>query len=205
MQLLERNRKYFDKSGVVRKVVSNLKISTELEVEFAGFIEYWTDPYQLVKLRDCDVVWDEMATHLDSTQWQNMPLDLKRWFQQHRKFGIEIVGNTQDFAMIDISVRRLVEVLYLLQKVFGSRDKSATRPDPKRVWGLIWLRSLNPQDYKEDKKVAKASMSFNFLWISKKLIDVYDTRQEITMGKYPPLKHIERVCETCHSTKIIHA
>lgn len=202
---LYRNKKWYEKTGIVRKVYSNLKLNSEIEHEFKGFIEYWWDPSQLVSIRDSDVFWDEIATHLDSTQWQNMSLEIKRWLQQHRKFGIDIYGTTQDFAMIDKSMRRMTSGLMHLTKLIGSRDKSATSPEIKYVWGISMGKRLDPTTYEEDNK--KTTGLPSFIWITRRGIDLYDTTQEIKMGKYPPLNHIERNCLVpgCNHVKIVHA
>lgn len=189
-----------------REAWSNLKLSPAVEAEFEGFIKYWWDPSQLVTLRDVDVFWDEIATHLDSTQWQNMSLEIKRWLQQHRKFGIEVYGTTQDFAMIDKSMRRLTSDLYILTKIAGSRDKSSTRPPVKRIWGFVMVQSMDPTTYDEEESKQKAGFP-GFMFISRADINVYDTTQEIKMGKYPPLNHIERDCIVpgCTFHKVVHA
>jgi hypothetical protein len=205
MQLLRRNKKYYKRSGIVRQLYSNMRLNPSIEDEYKGFIKYWTDPSELVKVRDVDIVWDEVATYLDSTQWQNVPLELKRWLQQHRKFGIDIYGNTQDFPMIDISMRRLVHRAFLMKKLVGSRDKSATRPAPKRVWGLIIMREIDPASYTADKTEYRF-VSSSFMFIKRSLCDVFDTTQEIKTGQYPPLRHIKRDCanDDCTFHKIIH-
>lgn len=205
IEVLYRNRKWFKKTGIVRELWSNIKFSEEVEKEFPHFIKYWSEPDELVKIRDADVFWDEIATHLDSTQWQNVPLELKRWLQQHRKFGIDIYGNTQDFAMVDISMRRLTGELYYMMKAIGSRDKSATTPEVKHIWGIVVVKELNPQEYKEDSKLNKAKGLPRFIWISRKLVSIFDTTQEISGKNYPALRHIERFCEVCQHKKVIHA
>jgi len=205
-KVLERNVDWFNKSGIKRQVWSNLKLSEEIEKDFQGYINYWWDPSQLVALRDVDVFWDEIATHLDATQWQNMSLELKRWLQQHRKFGLEIYGTTQDFAMIDKSMRRLTSDLQILRKIMGSADKSSTRPAPKFIWGVCIVQSMDPTTY--DEEVSKQAAGFpSFMFLSREGINIFDTTQEIKMGKYPPLNHIERECisQGCKFHKIIHA
>jgi len=203
--LIKRNLKHYKKTGIQRVIWSNLKFSADIETKYFGFIQYWSDPSEIVKLRDVDILWDEIATHLDSTQWKEVPLELKRWLQQHRKYGIDIYGTTQDFPMIDISMRRLVSKVTLMRKLFGSRDKSATRPPVIRPWGLCLLRNVDPACFVEDKQEYKFR-GFGFLGIGKKLCNAYDTTQEIKMGKYPPLKHIERHCvdPLCQFHKLIH-
>lgn len=206
LELLHRNKKWASKGNPIRKVVSNIKLNPEIEEEYKEHIRYWEDPSDLTNVKDADVIWDEIATHLDSTQWANVPLELKRWLQQHRKLGVDIYGNTQDFAMVDISMRRMTEQLFYMKKLIGSRDKSATTPEVKRIWGVIMVRELDPRAYKEDSKENKGVGLPRFIWISKSLINVFDTGQEIKAGKYPPLKHIERECgdPNCTFHKVLH-
>lgn len=207
IDLLFRNEKYFKKSGVKRMVYTNLKLSQKVLDRFEGFVKEWIDPADLTALRNADVLWDEVATHLDATQWANMSLELKRWLQQHRKFGVELYGTTQDFAQIDKSFRRLTSDLIHLTKLFGSRDKSATRPEVKRIWGLSLVRSLDPQKYNEEKSKFEAGGQLpGFLWISREDVEFFDTTAEVAVGKYPPLRHLERECENlaCSFHKTIH-
>jgi len=205
---LWRNKGYAKKSGIVRPLWSNLKFNPLIEQEYKGFIQYWVNPSQLIKIRDADVIWDEMATHMDATQWANMSLELKRWLQQHRKFGVDIYGNTQDFTQIDKSARRLCAVMYHMTKVIGSRDVSATRPPVKRPWGLIMMRSIDPQIYDEGKTPSQQESATmpSFRFIRKEYVEAFDTRQEIGVGEYPRLRHIARNCELdhCSHVKLLH-
>jgi len=204
-EILLRNVNWEQKSGIRRLVYSNLKLNDEITTAFKDYLRYWENPEELIKIRDADVFWDEIATHLDATQYKDLPLPIKRWLQQHRKFGIEIYGTTQDFAMIDISMRRMTSDLKVLVKLFGSRDKSNTSPPVKTIWGLTIVREMDPATYKEDEKENKAS-GLGFLFITRKLTDTFDTTQEIRVGTYPPLQHIERVCinQDCSYHKVIH-
>lgn len=208
LDILWRNKKYYIKKNIFREVWSNIRFNEDIEQEYSGFIRYWDSPSQLVKLRDVDVIWDEMATHIDSTQWANMSLELKRWLQQHRKFGIDIFGNTQDFKQVDVSARRLCAGLYHMTKLIGSRDISSTRPPVRFVWGLIMVKTIDPQTYDEGKSPSQQiSSGFpSFRFIRKDFVRAFDTRQEIVVGTYPPLRHIQRCCElnTCSHIKTIH-
>lgn len=205
-ELLSRNEKYHKKTGQVRQIASNMFISTWVQELYPGYIRFWSDPRELVNLRNCDIIWDEIATHLDSTQWANMSLSLKRWLQQHRKYGIEIYGTTQDFNMVDISMRRLTSDLFWVSKPIGTPDPTPTKPPIKRPWGLIIRRRLDPQTYSEDRKEVTSIFSLSYLFFTKKLISVFDTTQEIKEGEYPPLNHIERKClfPGCNKIHIVH-
>lgn len=190
-----------------RMVYHNLLLSAEILDRFSDFLMPWDSPDQLPSLRNVDVFWDEIGTHIDATQWANMSLELKRWLQQHRKFGIEIVGTCQDFAQVDVSFRRLTEELVNLRKLCGSRDISPTKPPPKYIWGIIIQQALSPQGYND---VSRAFKSAGFpwpMWLSRDDVEVYDTTAEVPVGQYPPLRHVERRCSRpgCDHVKIIHS
>jgi len=217
VEILHRNREWNKKTGKLRLLSSNLKLAKFVEDEFPGQISYWDDPSELVGMKNVDILWEEMGTHVDATQWANMPLELKRFLQQHRHRGVEIYGNVQEFSQVDISVRRLTHRLVYLQKLIGSRDPSPTSPPVKFVWGLINMKDLDPRDYKEDEKLKSTSNSFgldiSFLWpwnymlLDRKTVDIFDMFNDIKRGKYPPLQHQDRYClhPGCQYHKVIHA
>jgi len=188
-----------------RVLYTNLKLSEEVEKEFEGFVQYWTDLDQLTPLRDCDVVIDEVATYFDARLWADLPQELRRWLAQHRKFGIEIYGTAQDFAQVDKSFRRLTSDLLYLTKLVGSRDISATRPDPKYIWGVSLVRTLDPTVYDELKsKFAGGGGIPRFMFITRRATEIFDTRAEIRFSKEVPLRHIDKRCNICGLRKAVH-
>lgn len=205
MTLLKRNKKYFNKTGVKRMLVSNIKFAEHIEKQYDGFIEYWTELDFLIKKRDCDIIFDEIATYMDSTQWALMPLEAKRFLQLHRHYGIDIYGTTQDFLMIDKAMRRLVKSAYQVRKIIGSRDKSATLPPVENPWGLCVIRQIDQETMEEDRQKQKLS-GVSLLFITKELCNVYDTTQELQVNAYPPLRHIVRTCSdpNCGFHKLVH-
>jgi len=189
-----------------RVVFTNLKMSTEVEQYFDGFIKYWTDLKQLTPLRDCDVVIDEVATYFDARLWETLSLEMRRWLAQHRKFGIEIYGTSQDFAQVDKAFRRLTSHLLYLRKLIGSRDISATKPPPKYIWGLVLIMELDPTTYDEQKSKFARSGFPRFMFISKERTSIFDTRAEVKLSQALPLKHLEKACERadCPFHKVVH-
>lgn len=216
LEMLEENKK----NGLDRMIASNLKFSSDVEEYFGvrqvhskdltngGLISYWSDARDLAELKNVDVIWEEMSAYCDSTQWQNMPLELKRFIAQHRHRGVRIIGNTQSFSDIDISVRRRTSSLVHVMKLMGSPDPYPNMPPIKRVWGVVLKINLNPQKYKEDKKFEGVDFTSlgGFQFIGKKSVGVFDMFNDIKAGAYPPLRHIERECESssCNFHKVVH-
>ncbi len=211
MRLLKRNKRWYQKGNPRRVVWSNLKLSKELENEWVGYLKYWADSALLVKLRDVDIVWDEIATELDARNWVNLSIEMKRFLSQYRKRGIDIYANTQDFSMIDQRARLMISRVCTLSKIVGSRDISATKPDPKHIWGLVMIRQV--ENYREtDPEKKKYGLLPSFFLIVRDLVEIYDTTQDITLGELPRLKHEVRYCEMhdiaghdCTYKKIIHS
>lgn len=158
-------------------------------------INYWSERAELVKLRDCDLIIDEEQLYFDAQEWEMMSREEKRFFQQHRRYGVDIYGASQDFAQVDKSIRRVTSSLYLFTKVIGSRDISSTRPDPRVIWGISLVREADPQTYDEIiSKMPGVSQLVSALIIRKKWTRVFDTREEIMPSAYPPLQKIVRFC-----------
>lgn len=202
-EILERNKKYFKRTGIIREVHTNLELSSKFRSKYGRYLFKWDQIDQLVGLRDVDIFVEEIGIYFDAQRWKEMSPIVKRFFALHRHYGIDIYGNTQDFAQVDISVRRMTQKLYYLRKIIGSRDPSPTKPDIKFIWGLIWFFTLNPIDYQENFKLNQMSFNFDFLWISKKLCDIYNTRQDFSPPK-EYLTHKVKTCPTCHYTKTYH-
>jgi len=210
-RLILRNKKLFEKGfPYKRKIMSNMRFSEKFEKMYEGYFGYWSDTQEICKLNDCDIIWDEIATELDSRNFANLTVELKRFLSQYRKRGVDIYANTQDFSMIDARARLMITNVSTLTKLIGSSDLSTTKPKPKYIWGVIMIREVsNFRETNPEKK--KYSFIPSFMFIEKELTELYDTRQDIPLGKPAPLKHTVLVCEhandpehSCNFCKVIH-
>lgn len=220
LRILYRNKRYYEKQmkayegaagelplPVRRQVWTNLKLASQVEETYSDYIQYWTDLRQLTPLRDVDVIIDEVATYFDARLWETLSLEMRRWLQQHRKFGIEIYCTSQDFAQVDKAFRRLTSDLLYLTKLVGTRDLSPTRPPPRWVFVMSLVRSLDPTTYDEQKsKFGSRDIWPRLMFIAKHDVEIFDTRAEVKLSNALPLKHIERVCEdsACSYHKVQH-
>jgi len=199
LELLKRNKRWYEKKRTMQKriVVSNMSFSKEIENLYQGYIQYWTDLEQLIGIRQGDVIFDDMGTYLDSQRWMDTPNSVKRWLRLHEHFGCDIYGNAQDFLTVDPSVRRLTYFVTHIVKVFGSRRPSATKPAVKYIWGLLMLRNVAEYEFDKEKIKYEYEGMPNFKLISREVCEVFDTTQELAVGEYPPLHHVERSCPVC--------
>jgi len=148
------------------------------------------------QLRNCDIFIDEIGAIIPNDAWKDCPLETRRFFAQHRKRGIEIYANTQDFSMLDINARRMLSRVYHATKIIGSRDISATKPPPRWIWGVIAISEI--ENFRIAKSIADRQIKQempDILFLSKDLVAVYDTTEDIKGAGYAPFRHIRRVCE----------
>jgi len=202
VEVLYRNRK----QGLGRKLYSNLQFSDEILAEFGEHIVMWTDLRELVKVRDADILMDEVGVYFDSRLWAELGQEIRRFLAQHRKLGIEIYGTAQDFAQVDKAFRRLTSDLLYLTKLAGSRDISSTMAPPKYIWGLCAVRHLDPVAYDEEKSKFANTGFPSFMWISRAGTQVFDTRAEIAFSEAVSMRHVQKRCEKpdCDFHKIVH-
>jgi len=210
-KLIKRNKKWYEKSGIIRMLYSNIHFSPSFLDENKEFIAYWNSPLQLTQILDADGIWDEIATELDSRNFTSLPDELKIFLSQYRKRGVDIYANTQDFSMVDMRARLMVTRVATLNKIIGSPDPSPTRPPIKRIWGLIMIREVG-EILTDDPHNKKYLGIPSFFFIDKEDVEIYDTRQDIPLSPPLPYRHLVRQCEyhddpghICDFTKVIHS
>lgn len=215
-RLLRRNLRWLKRTGQVRFVYSNLKVSEKWALkhqEALQLVRYWEDPMDLVVLQDVDIIWDEIARHIDSRDWTNLNPRLKKFIQEHDKLGIDIYANTQSPMQVDVMFRRNCEEIWRITKILGSRRPSPTKPPVRFIWGVCMLRRLKRVSFgKEEDQEEFESELFSiprFLLIDRQTCEFFDTRQQIS-NKPTPLEHSERFCPVpnCQyhrAGKIMHA
>lgn len=219
-----------------RVMLCNLKLSSALEQlhllpdGIHRDLEYWENPRQLRycnrspcftgkvekhSVHDVDIVIDEIAQYCPSDGWKDLPRWLRKMFAQHRHRGIRIVANTQDYKAVDINFRRMVAKAFKVRKVFSSRDPSPTMPPVKSIFGLVIRREFEPDQIEEEgatsEKLEQLRGMPHFFWISRKLVEMYDSYQDLPEYMPNTLEHVELTCEdpNCkeyhkHKPKVVH-
>lgn len=199
-----------------RKVYSNVKLNSRIEEkELEKHLFYWSDPRQLKNLRDVDICIDEIANYCPADGWGDLPKWFRVIFSQHRKRGLRIFANTQDYKAVDINFRRMVINAYRVETWFKSRNISATLPPPRWIHGIVFKREFDPQDIEElgvtsnlirdpeqRKKIQLGLPKIFFL--TRYLTEVYDTTQDIPPWRPDELEHYEYRCEQYPRCSKVH-
>jgi len=213
--LYERNKKWFEKTGIIRQIAANEPLNLEVFEDKDAtkfFAPQWNDVKDLCERRNCDIIWDEIANDLDARNFSMLSAEVKRLLSRADKRGLEIFANTQDFDMIDKRARRMMTAVFEVSKLLGSPRPSPTRPPIEKPWGLFWAREFinyrSEDAIMDPSKREFALIPQDVFLMQKRYIDLYDTLYETGAKKYPPLEHVEQECEIhgrgCSFKKISH-
>lgn len=210
-----RNVKWHATGLPPRHIYSNLLFAPHLiERALSGGIEIrpWKNLEDLVTLSDCDVVIDEVGNYFPAQSWATLPMDVRKWFTQGNKTGVEVYATAQDFAQVDKNFRRLTTKLYEITKIMGSRRPTSTKPPVRYIWGLCMVRDLDPRGYKEDDIKKDKTGLPSFFFIAKDICSLYDTRQTIEVIRHRVLRHDIAICNhinadgsLCGHKKVTHS
>jgi len=115
-KLVKRNIKWFERSGVIRPIYSNLKFTPEFEqssiievvsendgeqkLEKVSLLRYWLTVDEVSKLRDCDLIWDEIATEMDARTFASLSDEIKRFLSQYDKEVLRFMPTLRTFLLL---------------------------------------------------------------------------------------------------------
>jgi len=81
-------------------------------------------------------------------------MDVKFMLRQHRQFGVDILGFSQSVRDIDVKYRRLVQRLYVINKI-------VVLPIPRWPFGLFYLREYDSDDV-DKERTERVPLNFIF-------------------------------------------
>lgn len=202
---IKRNAKWQKITGTIRPIYYNISVSDSLRqfaIENGVELRPWRNIWDLVEMHECDLYIDELATYFDSRFYQDLPLDVRLWLAQAEKMGVQIVGATQDYFMIDISFRRLVKELFEVKKLCGSIRPMKTAPPIKYIWGIIAVWELDPrsaskagnQEEMRTKNGVILGSIPKLTFIRKRDTSNFNTQTRVSLSEPPPLRKYVRVC-----------
>lgn len=194
-ELVKRNHKWFLKTGIERPIWSNMTFSLEFynwSLSLNVPIYYWKNLDEIVYITECDVIIDEIIKYFDARNWLNLTLDAKHWLTQGAKSGVHVYGSAQDFSQVEKSFRLLCNEVYVVHKIIGSRRPMKSAPPVKRVWGLCFVRNVNPKSFKGDSVNMETVGIPSIFLIQKEDTVVFDTNAKVIPSELSPKKKRRR-------------
>jgi len=152
-EIMWRNAKWITKGCPPRTMVFN----TPMSDAFIQLIESKGIKYIEVKnlndflyLEDIDLFLDEIIKYFPQRGSEPLTPEQLHFLSQGAKSGIHIYGASQDFSQVHKQFRLLVNEVYVVTKLIGSRRPMKTAPPVKYIWGLCWSRGVKPESFRGD-------------------------------------------------------
>lgn len=100
-------------------VYKNLKkgIPTYSNVTIKGAIAFDTSMIGKIMIENCDLIIDEASIEYNNRNYKALPKEQINWFKLYRHYGVRnIYIYSQSYDDMDITLRRLSDVMYLVKK-----------------------------------------------------------------------------------------
>lgn len=176
-----------------REILVNSPMSKEIMKRFEDRLIYYEclmdaiyvdHPKNKIKRKNFDLFIDEIGDIIPSDHYKDLPIDVRRFFSQHRHRGVRIFSWSQSYMKVDINYRRMLTKVYELKKLIGSRDPDVTKPPLKVIWGYgaKWELDLELLSGNTEIKKHKGILP-EFIPINKKWVKMYDMTYDIEVNK----------------------
>ena len=198
--VLNRNIKGLKIVGIPRTMAFNSPMSKEFKnritnagikyLEFKNFDD-------IARFDEMDVFIDEVIKFFPANGSSGLSNEQLHFITQGAKSGINIYGASQDFSQVHKQFRLLVNEVYIVTKIIGSRRPMKTAPPVKFIWGCGIKREVKPSSFKGDSATMESTgIPWPFL-ILKKDCDRFDTSYKIPLTTLPIKKLRKQVgfCE----------
>jgi len=198
-RLVRRNAVWYDKTGIMRPILSNMRFS-EGFTEYARInnvpIEYWNNLEDIIYRTECDVFIDELLKYFDARLWQALSLDSKHWLSQGAKSGVHVYATSQDFSQVEKQFRILCNKVYVVRKIIGSPRPMKTAPIVKHVWGLCSKRGVDPRSFRGDNaSMENTELIPSFFMILREDTSIFDTNAKVVPSELPVKRKRQQVVQ----------
>lgn len=197
--VLKRNIRWLKVTKIPRTMAFNSPMSQTFKeriinaeliyIEFKNFDD-------IAHLTEADIFIDEVIKFFPANGSAGLSNEQLHFITQGAKSGINVYGASQDFSQVHKQFRLLVNEVFVVTKIIGSRRPMKTAPPVKFIWGIGFKREVSPSSFKGDSATME-SMGFPFPFlILKKDCDRFDTSYKIPLTTLP-IKKLRKQIGVC--------
>lgn len=193
-EILWRNVRWLRKTGIPRLMAFNTPMSTDFinKIESHGIrYKQFRNLDEILRLDECDIFIDELIKFFPSKGSDSLTQEQLHFITQGAKSGIHIFGASQDFSQVHKQLRRLINEVYVVTKIIGSRRPMKTAPPVKHIWGVCFIRSVRADSFKGDNATMESVGLPSIYFINRTDCERFDTSYKIPQSTLP-IKYVKR-------------
>lgn len=152
---------------------------------------------EILYLEEADIFIDEVIKFFPASGSSSLSNEQLHFITQGAKSGIHLWGASQDFSQVHKQFRLLVNEVYIIKKIIGSRRPMKTAPPVTSIWGICTKQKVSPTSFKGDStSMDEVEGGLSFFFIRKVDVERFDTSYKIPQSKLP-VRKIRRQEEYC--------
>lgn len=187
-KVLKRNIKWLKITGIPRTMVFNTPMAPQFieRITNAGLTyKEFRNLSEILHLTECDIFIDELIKFFGASGATSLSREQLDFVTQGAKQGVHLYAASQDFSQVHKQFRLLVNEVYVVTKIIGSKRPMKTAPPVKHIWGLCMMRSVKPSSFKGDSATMEDMNFPSFFFITKEDCERFDTSYKIPLSKLP--------------------
>lgn len=194
-EVLKRNKRWLRLTGIPRIMAFDSPMSPAFikEIEDAGLIYLqFKNLSDILFLNEADIFINEIIKYFPASGSSSLTQEQLDFITQGAKSGIYLFMASQDFSQCHVQLRRLVNRVFIVSKIIGSRRPMKSAPPIKRIWGICMSREVRPQSFRGDTAdMENVDLIPSFFLIMRDDCERFDTGYKVPLSELPP-KYVRR-------------
>lgn len=196
----QRNIKWFKITGLKRTMAFNSPMSEKFKKQIIdsniNYLEF-KNLDEILYLEEADIFIDEVIKFFPASGSSSLSNEQLHFITQGAKSGIHLWGASQDFSQVHKQFRLLVNEVYIIKKIIGSRRPMKTAPPVTSIWGICTKQKVSPTSFKGDStSMDEVEGGLSLFFIRKEDVERFDTSYKIPQSKLP-VRKIRKQVEVC--------
>lgn len=188
-----RNKRWLKRTGYPSTMAFDKSSGSEKMkqlVQEAGLIyKEYENLTDILPLEEADIYMGEILKFFPARGSEPLSPEQIDFLTQGAKSGVFMYCASQDFSQVHKSFRLLVNEVYQVHKVIGSRRPIKRQPHSKYIWGLIIARKVDPESFQGDDATMDVSLFTlpKLYFINRKIVNLFKTNIKVPITEHPPL------------------
>jgi hypothetical protein len=140
----------------------------------------------ILGMNECDIFIGELLKLFPANGSNSLSREQLDFITQGAKDGVHLFCASQDFSQVHKQFRLLVNQVFVVTKIMGSRRPIKSAPPVKRVWGVCMVRQVAPSSFKGDSATMESVGFPSFTFIRKEDVERFDTSYKVPLTELPP-------------------
>lgn len=156
------------------------------EIESAGVIyQQFRNLSDILYTTQTDIFINEIIKYFPASGSQPLTHEQMDFLTQGAKSGVYLYCASQDFSQAHKQFRLLVNEVYVVTKIIGSRRPIESGPPINKIWGICMLRQVSPSSFKGDSVTMESLGWPSMFFIRKEDTERFDTLYKVPLTELP--------------------